>query len=106
MAKYLITGSYTQAGVQGLIKEGGTGRREAITKLVASQGGTLESVYYMFGEDDLVAIVDVPDNVSAAAIGLTVAAVGAFNIRTQVLLTPEEIDEASKKSVDYRPPGS
>jgi uncharacterized protein with GYD domain len=106
MAKYLITGSYSQAGVQGLVKEGGTGRREAIAKLVASQGGTLESVYYAFGENDLYAIADVPDNVSAAAIGLTVAAVGAFNIRTVVLLTPEEIDEASKKSVDYRPPGA
>lgn len=106
MAKYLITGSYSQAGVQGLLKEGGTGRREAIAELLASQGGTLESVYYAFGEDDLFAIVDVPDNVSAAAICLTVGAAGAFNLRTVVLLTPEEMDEASKKSVAYRPPGT
>lgn len=106
MAKYMITGSYSQAGVQGLIKEGGTGRREAITELIASQGGTLESIYFTFGEDDLVVIADVPDNVSAAAISLTVGATGAFNLRTEVLLTPEEVDEASKKSVDYRPPGA
>lgn len=106
MAKYMITGSYSQAGVQGILKEGGTGRREAITQLIASQGGTLESIYYTFGEDDLVVIADVPDNVSMAAIALTVGATGAFNLRTQVLLTPEEIDEASKRSVDYRPPGA
>jgi uncharacterized protein with GYD domain len=106
MAKYMIAASYTQSGVQGLLKEGGTGRRDAITKLVGSLGGSLESVYYAFGADDVFVIADVPDNVSAAAIGLTVAATGAVNLRTIVLLTPEEVDEASKKSVDYRPPGA
>jgi hypothetical protein len=51
-------------------------------------------------------IVDVPDNVTAAAVGLTVAASGAVNLKTTVLLTPEEIDQATKKSPAYRAPGN
>ena len=46
-----------------------------------------------------------PDNVSTAALALVINASGAANVRTVVLLTPEEIDEATKKSIDYRPPG-
>ena len=49
--------------------------------------------------------MDVPDNVSAAALGLAVGAAGAITWNTTVMLTPEEIDEAAGKSVAYRPPG-
>ena len=30
---------------------------------------------------------------------------GTFAIKTVVLLTPEEVDEAEKKAVNFRPPG-
>lgn len=68
-------------------------------------GGTLEAFYYAFGDDDVFTIVDLPDNVSTAALALIVNASGAVKIKTTVLLTPEEVDQVTKKSVDYRPPG-
>jgi uncharacterized protein with GYD domain len=59
----------------------------------------------MFGGEDSIVIADLPDHKAAAAIGLAVNASGKAQIRTSVLLTPEEIDEAAKTQVDYRPPG-
>ena len=106
MAKYLLQASYTQSGVQGVIKEGGSGRRDAIGKLLADLGGSLEAFYFAFGENDVYVIADVPDNTTAAAISLTVGAAGAATVKTIVLLTPEEIDRATKQSVAYRPPGA
>lgn len=106
MARYLLQASYTQSGVQGVIKEGGSGRRDAIGKLLADLGGTLEAFYFAFGENDVYVIADVPDNTTAAAISLTVGAAGAATVKTVVLLTPEEIDRATKQSVAYRPPGA
>jgi hypothetical protein len=49
--------------------------------------------------------MDLPDNASAAALSLAVSAGGASKVKTTVLLTPEEIDQAAKKSIHYRPPG-
>jgi uncharacterized protein with GYD domain len=68
-------------------------------------GGTLESFYYAFGEDDVLGIGDFPDNATAAAFSLAVNASGAITVKTTVLMTPEEVDEATKKTVDFRPPG-
>jgi len=106
MPKYLLRASYTAEGAKGLLKEGGTGRKEVVDGLVAAQGGTVEGFYYAFGDDDVYIITDLPDHASAAAISLTVSASGAVRTSTTVLMTPEEVDEASKKSVDYRPPGA
>ena len=105
MPKYLIEASLTTQGVQGVQKEGGTGRRQAVSKAVESAGGTLEAFYFAFGERDVYVIADMPDNESAAAMALTVNASGAVATRTVVLLTPEEVDAAAERSVDYRPPG-
>jgi len=105
MPKYLVQANSTVEGAKGLLKEGGTSRRAAVEKLVKSLGGTLEVLYYAFGETDEYVIVDLPDNVSMAAIALTVSASGATTIKTTVLLTPEEVDEAVKKTPNYRPPG-
>lgn len=105
MPKYLIEASYTAEGVKGLLKEGGTGRRAAVQKLAESVGGTVEAVYYGFGDTDVYVIVDMPDNASAAAVALTVGASGAVSLKTVVLMTPEEVDAATKKSPSYRPPG-
>ena len=74
-------------------------------RLVKGMGGTLEAYCYAFGDHDLFVIADLPDNVSSAAISLMVNASGAVKVKTTVLLTPEEIDQATKKSVDYSPPG-
>ena len=68
-----------------------------------SLGGKLEAFYFAFGESDVFIVVDAPDNASVVAASLTAAAAGVVaNFRTTVLLTPEELDQATKKSVSYR----
>lgn len=106
MPKYLARASYGVEGGGGLLKEGGTSRRDALSATIASVGGTVEAFYYAFGDDDLIIIMDVPDQASAAALGLSIGAAGAISWSTTVLLTPEEVDEAVAKSVEYRPPGA
>lgn len=105
MAKYLVQGSYVGGSAKGLLKEGGSSRRAAIKRLVSSIGGKVEAFYYAFGETDVFVIADLPDNAAAAALSLNVNATGAVAVKVTVLLTAEEIDEATKKTVSYRPPG-
>jgi uncharacterized protein with GYD domain len=105
MAKYLLNARYTLDGVRGLNKEGGTSRRAVVEKAVSGLGGKVDAFYYAFGKDDVVVIVDLPDHETAAGLALTVGAAGGATVRTTVLLTPEQVDAATKKSVDYRPPG-
>ena len=105
MPKYLITGGYSVDGIKGVMSEGGTGRRDAITKLATSVGGKVESLYFAFGSDDVYIIVDLPSNEAAAAVAMTVATSGSFSPRTVVLMSPEEVDAATKLSPTYRPPG-
>ena len=104
MSKYLIHASYTAEGVKGLLKAGGTARRAAVQKMVEGLGGRVEAFYFAFGENDAHVILDLPDNLTAAAISLAVTATGAVSTKTTVLLTPEEIAQAVKSPVDYRPP--
>ncbi len=105
MPKYLFQGSYTEQGLKGVIKEGGSKRRDAVEQLIKGMGGTLEVFYYAFGDDDFFIISDMPDNVDVTAVSLMVNASGAVKARVTVLITPEEVDQATKKTVDYRPPG-
>ena len=106
MPKFLIEASYTQDGAKGVQTAGGGSRRDAVAALAESVGGSLESFYFAFGESDAYVVVDLPDNETAAAVALTVNAAGGANTKTTVLLTPDEVDAAAKRSVDYRPPGS
>jgi len=105
MAKFLIKASYNADGVKGLIKEGGSKRRAAVTKLVEGLGGKLEAFYYAYGPDDAFIIAELPDAATGVALSLAVNATGAVRLSTTPLLTPEEIDAASKKTVRYRAPG-
>ena len=106
MGRYMFQASYSPEGIKGVLKEGGTGRRAAVEAALKSLGGKLEAFYYAFGETDVVVIVDGIDNTTAAAFSMGVASAGTVTgIKTTVLLTPEEIDQASKKTLSYRPPG-
>ncbi len=105
MAKYLFHASYTEEGLKGLLKEGGSSRREAVVKALKGLGGTLEAFYYAFGDTDLFGIADLPDTVSTIAFTLIINAAGMAKVKTTVLITPEEVDQATKKSIEYRPPG-
>jgi uncharacterized protein with GYD domain len=105
MAKFLFEANYTPEGAKGIIKDGGSARRAAIEKAVTGLGGRLEAFYFAFGGVDAFVIVDLPDNVTAAAMGLAVGQSGLASTKTVVLLTPEDVDAATKKSVTYRGPG-
>ena len=109
MPKYLFHASYTEEGLKGLLKEGGSSRRKAVKQAVKGLGGTLEAFYYAFGDADVFAIADLPDNVSTTAFSLTINAAGTATVKTSVLITPEEVDQATdlaaEKSAEYRPPG-
>jgi uncharacterized protein with GYD domain len=105
MPKYLIQANYVGEGIKGLLKEGGTSRRAAVEKALSSVGGKLEGFYYAFGDTDAFVIVELPDNVTAAALSLIVNAPGTVAAKIAVLLTPEEVDAATKKTPNYRPPG-
>ena len=78
------------------------GRRHEAPREV---GGTLEWMYFAFGDVDCFVIVDLPDNVSAAALSLAVNESGLIASKAIVLLTPEEMDKAGKKKVHFRGPG-
>jgi uncharacterized protein with GYD domain len=106
MPKYLIQASYNAEGLKGLQKDGASGRRAAVTKAVKALNGKLESFYYALGEDDVVVIVDLPDNASVAALALSASGSGTVRTRTTALLTVEETDEALKKASAYRAPGA
>ena len=105
MPKCLVSANYVGEGIKGLLKDGGSARQAAVEKLVGSLGGSVESMYYAFGETDLYIIADMPDNASMTALALTVGASGAVTLTTTVLMTPKEVDEAAKKNPNYSPPG-
>ncbi len=106
MSKFMVRGSYSTEGLKGLVREGGTSRRDAVKAAVESVGGTLETFLYGFGENDLYIIVDVPDQETMTAISLAIGVSGALSPNTIALLTPEQVDAAVKKNVNYRPPGA
>jgi uncharacterized protein with GYD domain len=105
VSKYLIEASYTAEGVKGVLREGGSGRRAAIEQLITGAGGKVESFYFVFGDNDVIVVVDMPDNATMAAVSLAISAAGAATTAVRVLLTPEEIDAATKKTMEYRAPG-
>ena len=105
MPKYLIEANYTPDGLKGVLAKGGTARREAVEKMCADVGATLESFHFAFGDTDAFVIVDVPDNITAAAIGMIVGSSGMAGAKTTVLLTPEEVDRAAAVKATYTPPG-
>lgn len=107
MPKYLYVGTYTAEGAKGVLKDGGSKRREAAASVIASAGGTLEQMYYGFGSDDFYIIAEMPNHAAMSAVALTVAGSGALaGGHTVVLMEPAELDEAAKLTTSYSPPGS
>jgi uncharacterized protein with GYD domain len=106
MTKFLVKASYTPEGVKGLLRSGGTARRQAVEKTVNEMGGKLEAFYFAFGDADAYVIVSLPDNITAAALVLNINISLLVSVTTTVLLDPEDVDAAVKTSVNYRAPGS
>ena len=106
MPKFLVKASYTADGARGLLKEGGTARREAVRKIVEGLGGKVEAFYYAYGDVDVYIITDLPDPGAGIALTLAVNASGAVRLTTVPLISPEEIDAAAQTTVSYRAPGA
>ena len=105
MPKYLFRAAYTAAGAEGIASAGGSSRRDAVAHTLAGVGGKLESFHFGFGDSDAYVIAELPDDEAAVALSLVVNGSGGATVSTTPLLTPEQVDEAAKRSVDYRPPG-
>jgi uncharacterized protein with GYD domain len=103
---YLWRGSYTAEGAKGLAKDGGSKRRDTVTQMVEKAGGKMIAFYFALGDADVVGITEFPDAATAAAVSLAVNSSGLVNLHTTALLTPQEMDAATKKSIGYRPPGA
>ncbi|HEY7637592.1 MAG TPA: GYD domain-containing protein [Gemmatimonadales bacterium] len=106
MPLYLLQATYTAEGTKGLMKDGGTKRKQAVSQMVEKAGGKLHSFYYALGETDVFSVVEFPDHATALAVSVAVNSVGVVHLRSTVLLLPEEVDAATKKSIPYRPPGA
>ena len=106
MPKFLVEATYTAEGHKGLAKDKASGRKAAITKAVQKLGGKLEAMYFCLGENDVILITDMPDHISAAALGTAACASGMTRTKTTALLTVQEADEALAKPVAYRAPGA
>ena len=105
MHKYLIQAKYTSEGIQGLVKDSASGRRADVQAAVTALGGKVEAFYYVFGDDDVVSILDLPNSTKAAALSLNISASGAVRVRTTPLLTVEDVDQALEIKLQYRAPG-
>lgn len=105
MTKYLFEANYVGEGIKGLMREGGSKRRDALVDALQSVGGSLECFYYAFGDTDVLGVFEVPDEASAAALSLMINSTGNVAVRLKPLLTVEDIDEAARKTPQYRAPG-
>jgi uncharacterized protein with GYD domain len=106
MAKFLIEAKYGPEGVRGVAAEGGSSRRDTVSEMISSRGGSMEAFYFALGETDVYVIAELPDNETAAALALAINGSGSVSVSTKVLLTPEQVDTAAQTRVDYRPPGT
>lgn len=106
MPRFLIQASYTPEAAKSLVKGGGSKRRTEVEEMVRKAGGRLEAFYFAFGDVDVYAITELPDAATAAALSMAVNSSGAVRLHTTVLLTPEELDQATTKSINFRPPGA
>jgi uncharacterized protein with GYD domain len=106
MPKYMFQATYTLEGARGLAKDGAIKRRTVVNEAITKLGGKLDAFYFAFGKSDVVTVVDLPDAAAAAAASLAITAAGGARITTTVLLTPEEMEPATKRTVTYRAPGA
>ncbi len=106
MPRYLLSVAYTPEAWAAMVKNP-QNRRDAVRPVIEGMGGKLEALYLAFGDHDAFALIEMPDNITASAVAMAVAASGSLkSISTTVLMTPEEAMEAMKKAggAGYRPP--
>jgi uncharacterized protein with GYD domain len=106
MPKYMICANYTARGMEGVRAGGAKSRVDAVTTMLEAMGGRLESFHFAFGDTDVYAIAEVPDDEAAAAVAIAINRSGAASVRTIKLLSAEQVDEALRRTVEYQPPGA
>ena len=109
MAKYVTFFTYTSEAWARMIQSPGD-RTAAVRQLIDSLGGSVESIYWMFGPHDGLVISDAPDSISAAALSVTVGSTGSFkHLETHELLNQEQLSQVLSRSKDatqaYQAPG-
>ena len=105
MPKYLYHGSYTDKGLKGLLKDGGSKRVKVTKKAIESLGGKMEAYYFALGGSDFFIILEAPDNVAAITGSMVANASGTVKVSITALVTPEEVDLAAKQTMKWSPPG-
>jgi uncharacterized protein with GYD domain len=105
MTKYLFEANYVGEGIKGLMREGGTKRRDAVVEALKSVDGSVDCFYYAFGDTDALGILDIPEPAGAAALSLLINSTGAVSLRLKPLMSPEDLDAAAKRTPSYRAPG-
>jgi uncharacterized protein with GYD domain len=105
MPKYLYHGSYTDKGLKGLLKDGGSKRVKVTKKAIESLGGKMEAYYFALGGSDFFIILEAPDNVAAITGSMLANASGTVNVSITALVSPEEVDLAAKQTMKWSPPG-
>jgi uncharacterized protein with GYD domain len=108
MPSYLVQASYAPEALRALIAAP-QDRTAVVAKAAKGLGGKLAGNWLSFGDYDVVFIVDMPDNVSAAALALAAAAGGSLkSIKTTPLISIDEGKEAMKKAgaSSYKPVGA
>jgi uncharacterized protein with GYD domain len=106
MSTFMWKVAYTQQGLAGIMKQGGSDRADQIRGIVEKNGGSLQAFYFAFGDTDAYVIADLPNDTVAAAISLAVASSGTAATDTVKLITPSELDEARAMQTGYVPPGA
>lgn len=105
MPKFLLQSTYTADGLKGLINDGGTKRAEVVRKMIEDAGGRMESMHFAFAENDTYVLCELPDQKTAAGLAVAIGATGGLSVQVTPVLTPAEVDEATRTGATYTPPG-
>src|SRR5205807_9350137 len=110
MAKFAVIGGYTAEAWSKMIDNPGD-RVAAVQKVAQAAGGKLEQFFWSFGDDDYLAIIDAPDDISAAAVSVAAGSSGSLrNLPTIELITRAEgrevLEKAKAAKTAYAPPGA
>ena len=98
MPSYLVQVAYTSEAMAAMLKKP-QDRSAVVGKAVAKLGGSLKSAWLTFGDYDTVVLVEMPDNISAAAFAMAISAGGSCSaVKTTPLLSVEEGITAMKKA--------
>jgi len=110
MPFFMYQASYKDQYIKALV-DNPQNRESAIRQLIESFGGKLHQMFFAFGEYDVVAISEFPDNESATAAVFSLVSTGVLaRAQTTVLMTTAEAERSMRKAnttkAEYHPPGA